>query len=83
MQYQFYYEAVNTGQSQIKKIFKVTKMWFYRMILRIPWIEHVSNNEVLEKVETKTTYTQDQKETVEISRAHNEESEGRKLNSHG
>ena len=28
-------------------------MWFYRNILRVPWTEHVSNNEVLKKIETK------------------------------
>lgn len=44
--------------------FKATEMWFYISILRIPRIENVSNEEALQKMETKTT----QEKTVENSR---------------
>lgn len=28
-------------------------MWFYRRMLRIPWIEHVSSDKILEKMVTR------------------------------
>lgn len=42
-----------TKSSQMEKRPEVTEMWFYRRILRIPWTEHISNNQVLAKMEIK------------------------------
>lgn len=52
-----------------------TKIWFYRM-LRMPFTEHVSNDELLVKMETKITL---QKRTDGISSAYKEENVLRKL----
>lgn len=51
-------------------------------ILRIPWIEHVSNDKALEKMEAKRTLILNNRNRVEISRAHNEERGLRKFDTH-
>lgn len=34
---------------------KAAAMWFYRKLLRIPWMEHINNEEVWRELETKIT----------------------------
>lgn len=49
-------------------------MGFYRRLLEILWIEHLSNEQVLEKKirNTKATAAHNPKETAEISDKHEE-----------
>lgn len=54
---------------------ETTEMYFYIRLLRLCWTEHVRKNEVVREIQTKKdTDAYHQKETVEMSRAYNEES---------
>lgn len=54
--------------SEMKKRYETREMWLYRMMLRIPWAEHVINEEVLR--------------SVDIFRTHNEKCGPRKCDIH-
>ena len=38
------YTVVNVGQMEIK--LQATEMWFYRRMMKISWVDHVTNEEV-------------------------------------
>lgn len=44
------YHQCRAISSQTKKRFEATKMWFYSIMLRITWAEHVSNVQDLRKI---------------------------------
>lgn len=49
MQYQSFYKTDNSGKSlQMKKKIEAREMRLNRRMLRIAWLEHVSNAEVLD-----------------------------------
>lgn len=47
-----------TISSQMKKWLEPTEVWLYRRMHRIPWREHMNNEEVLNQGTTRITYNQ-------------------------
>ena len=45
-----------TISSRMKRRLEAIEMWFYRRMLRISWTQHVSNYEVLRRMQTRTYY---------------------------
>lgn len=50
---------------------KALDMGFYKQMMRVPWVEHESNKEILKENETKKTIIL--KKRVKISETHYEE----------
>ena len=48
-----YGSEIWTISSRMRRRLEATEMWFYRRMLRISWTQHVSNYEVLRRMQTK------------------------------